>query len=86
MRIILTAIGTQGDIEFASLGSKNDAMLASDAYRIVMGGSGIKKIFAFIKLVKLAQIHKVPLEKEFKLYELVKKENPDRIVYQFKNV
>ena len=74
------------DIEFASLGRKNDIMLGSDANKIVMGGSGIKKFFAYIKLMRLAQSQKVPQEKEFKLYELVKQEKPDRIVYHSKNV
>jgi len=120
MKIILTSIGTRGDIEpflaigiilkekghqvicafseqfkeltescdleFASLGSKNDKVLESDANRSVMGGSGIKKLLAYIKLMRHAQSHKVPEEKEIKLYELVKKERPDRIVYHSKNV
>ena len=120
MKIILTSIGTRGDIEpflaigkmlkekghqvicafseqfreltesfdieFVSLGRKNDDVLESDANRIVMGGSGIKKFFAFIKLMRLAQSQKIPQEKEIKLYELVKQENPDRIVYHSKNV
>jgi UDP:flavonoid glycosyltransferase YjiC (YdhE family) len=120
MKIILTSIGTRGDIEpflaigkilkekghqvicafsekfreltescdieFASLGRKNDDVLESDANRTVMGGSGIKKFFAFIKLMKHAQKQKVPQEKEIKLYELVKQEKPDRIVYHSKNV
>ncbi|MBT4308834.1 MAG: glycosyltransferase [Anaerolineae bacterium] len=120
MKIILTSIGTRGDIEpflaigkilkekehqvicafseqfreltescdieFASLGRKNDDVLESDANRTVMGGSGIKKFFAYIKLMKLAQNKKVPQEKEFKLYELVQQERPDRIVYHSKNV
>ncbi len=120
MKIILTSIGTHGDvepflaigkilkekghhvicafsekfreltescdIEFASLGRKNDDVLESDANRTVMGGSGIKKFFALIKLMRLAQSQKVPQEKEIKLYELVKQERPDRIVYHSKNV
>jgi sterol 3beta-glucosyltransferase len=120
MKIILTSIGTRGDIEpflaigkmlkekghqvicafseqfreltesfdieFASLGRKNDDVLESDANRSVMGGAGIKKFFAYIKLMRLAQSQKVPQEKEFKLYELVKQERPDRIVYHSKNV
>jgi len=120
VKIILTAIGTRGDIEpflaigkilkekghqvicafseqfreltescdieFASLGRKNDAVLESDTNRTVMGGSGIKKFFAYIKLMRLAQSQKVPQEKEIKLYELVKQERPDRIVYHSKNV
>jgi len=120
MKIILTSIGTQGDIEpflaigkilkekghhvicafsekfreltkscdidFVSLGRKNDDVLESDANRTVMGGSGIKKFFAYIKLMRLAQSQKIPQEKEIKLYELVKQERPDRIVYHSKNV
>ncbi|TFH38705.1 MAG: glycosyltransferase [ANME-2 cluster archaeon] len=120
MKIILTSIGTRGDIEpflaigkilkekghqvicafsekfreetescdieFASLGRKNDDVLESDANRSVMGGAGIKKFFAYIKLMRLAQSQKIPQEKEFKLYELVKQERPDRIVYHSKNV
>jgi len=120
MKIILTSIGTQGDIEpflaigkilkekghqvicafpekfreatescnieFASLGRKNDDMLESDANKTVMGGAGIKKFFAYIKLMRLAQAQKVPQEKELKLYELIKQERPDRIVYHSKNV
>ncbi|MCJ7801268.1 MAG: glycosyltransferase, partial [Candidatus Marinimicrobia bacterium] len=120
MKIILTSIGTRGDIEpflaigkilkekghqvicafseqfreltescdieFASLGRKNDDALESDANKIVMGGSGIKKFFAYIKLMRLAQSQKVPQEKEYKLYELVKQERPDRILYHSKNV
>jgi len=74
------------DIEFASLGRKNDDVLESNTNKIVMGGSGIKKILAFVKLMKLAQSEKIPQEKEYKLYELVKKEKPDRILYHSKNV
>lgn len=74
------------DIEFASLGRKNDDLLESNVSRIVMGGSGIKKFLAYIKLMRVAQKQKAPQEKEFKLYELVKHERPDRIVYHSKNV
>jgi UDP:flavonoid glycosyltransferase YjiC (YdhE family) len=118
MKIILTSIGTRGDIEpflaigkilkekghqvicafseqfreltescdieFASLGEKNDALLDSDAGRTSLGGSGIKRIFASIKLMKLAQKQKAPQEKEIKLYELINQEKPDRIVYHSK--
>jgi len=119
MKIILTSIGTRGDIEpflaigkilkekghqvicafseqfreltencdieFASLGKKIDDLSESDAGRTAMGGgSGIKKFFAYIKL---ARNSKAPnKEKEFKLYELIKQERPDRIVYHSKNV
>jgi UDP:flavonoid glycosyltransferase YjiC (YdhE family) len=120
MKIILTSIGTRGDIEpflaigkilkekghkvicafseqfreltescdieFVSLGEKNDVLLDSDAGRTSIGGSGIKKLFASIKLMKLAHNQKVPQEKELKLYELIKQERPDRIVYHSKIV
>ena len=119
MKIILTAIGTRGDvepflvigkilkekghqvicafseqfreltescdIEFASLGKKYFDLLDSDAGRTAMGGgTGIKKFFAYIKL---ARNQTAPnKEKELKLYELIKQERPDRIVYNSKTV
>ena len=114
MKIFLTAIGTQGDIEpflavgkilkekghqvicafseqfreltesneleFASLGSKLFDLHNSDAGKIAMGGGkGLKKTFAFIKLaMKQTGPNK---EKETKLYELIKQERPDRVLY-----
>lgn len=119
MKIILTAIGTQGDIEpflaigkilkekghqvicafseqfrelterneleFASLGSKLFDLNNSDAGKIALGGGkGLKKTFAFIKL---AMKQKGPnKEKETKLYELIKQERPDRVLYNSKTV
>jgi UDP:flavonoid glycosyltransferase YjiC (YdhE family) len=38
----------QCEIEFASLGKKNDALLESDVGKTIMGGSGMKKFFAWI--------------------------------------
>jgi len=119
MKIILSAIGTRGDIEpflaigqflkekghqvictfseqfreltencdieFASLGKKNDDLFESDAGRIFMGGgSGIKKFFILIKLAR--NLKGANKEKELNLYELIKQERPDRIVYHSKNV
>lgn len=119
MKIILTAIGTQGDIEpflavgkilkekghqvicafaeqfrdltkrneleFASLGRKLFDLNNSDAGKIALGGGkGLKKIFAFIKLA-LNQTGPNK-EKETKLYELIKQERPDRILYNSKTV
>ena len=117
MKIILTAIGTQGDIEpflavgrilkekghqvicafseqfreltesneleFASLGRKLSDLHNSDAGKIAMGGGkGLKKIFAFIKLaINSTDPNK---EKETKLYELIKQERPDRVLYNSK--
>lgn len=119
MKIILTAIGTQGDIEpflavgkilkekghqvicafseqfreftesneleFASLGSKLFDLHNSDAGKIAMGGGkGLKKTFAFIKLaMKQTDPNK---EKETKLYELIKQERPDRVLYNSKTI
>jgi hypothetical protein len=51
-----------------------------------MGGTGIKKFFALIKLIKIARNEKGAVkEKDLKIYELVKQERPDRIVYHLKN-
>ena len=119
MKIIFTAIGTQGDIEpflavgkilkekghqvicafseqfreltesneleFASLGSKLFDLHNSDAGKIAMGGGkGLKKTFAFIKLaMKQTGPNK---EKETKLYELIKQERPDRVLYNSKTI
>lgn len=119
MKIILTAIGTRGDIEpflatgkileekghhvicafseqfreltesneleFASLGRKYYDLFDSDAGKIAMGGGkGLKKAFAYIKLaIKQNTPNK---EKEIKLYELIKKESPDRVVYNSKTI
>jgi len=119
MKIILTAIGTQGDIEpflatgqllkenghqvicafseqfreltesnemeFASLGKKYFDLFESDTGKMAMGGGrGFRKTFAYIKLaLEQKQPNK---EKEIKLYELIKKENPDRVVYNSKTI
>ena len=120
MKIILTSIGTRGDIEpflaigkflkekghqvicastekfreltescnleFASLGKKGDDLYESDVAGRLMGGTGIKKFFALIKLIKIARNEKGAVkEKDLKIYELVKQERPDRIVYHLKN-
>ena len=117
MKIILTAIGTQGDIEpflavgkilkekghqvicafaeqfreltesneleFASLGSKLFDLHNSNAGKIALGGGkGLRKIFAFIKLAMNSTGPNK--EKEIKLYELIKKEKPDRVLYNSK--
>jgi len=119
MKIILTAIGTQGDIEpflatgqflkenghqvicafseqfreltesneleFASLGRKYFDLFDSRDGKIAMGGGkGFKKAFAYIRLAfKQKQPNK---EKEILLYELIKKENPDRVIYNSKTI
>jgi len=120
MKIILTSIGIQGDIEpflaigkilkekghqvicafpeqfreltenwdmeFASLGKYDEDIFKGGVGRILMGGFGIKKFFAYIKGFKVAIKQNIHKEKEFKLYEIVKQERPDRIVYHSKNV
>ena len=120
MKIILTSVGTRGDIEpflaigkflkekghqvicafaeqfreltencdieFASLGKYDEDIFKSDVGRTLMGGAGIKKFFAYIKGIKLAINQNIHKEKEFKLYEHVKQERPDRIVYHSKNI
>jgi len=120
MKIILTSIGTRGDIEpflaigkilkekghqvicafpecfreltencdmkFASLGKYDEDIFKGDVGRVLMGGTGIKKFFAYIKGIKLAVDQNIHKEKEFKLYEIVKQERPDRIVYHSKNI
>jgi UDP:flavonoid glycosyltransferase YjiC (YdhE family) len=117
MKILLTAIGTQGDVEpflatgkilkekghqvicafseqfrnltescdleFYSLGRKLYDLNDSEFGRIIMGGGkGMKKTIAFFKLaVKSGAANK---EKESLLYELIQKEQPDKILYNSK--
>jgi sterol 3beta-glucosyltransferase len=117
MKIILTAIGTQGDVEpflatgkilkekghqvicafseqfrnltescdleFFSLGRKLYDLNDSDIGRIIMGGGkGLKKSIAFFKLaLKSGAANK---EKELLLYELIQKEQADKILYNSK--
>ncbi len=119
MKIILTSIGTRGDIEpflaigkmlkekghqiicafpecfreltehcdikFASLGRKSNDFLESDIGKTIMGGeSRIKKFFTYIKLARDGKAANE--EKELRLYELIKQEEPDRILYHSKNI
>ena len=60
-------------MEFASLGSKNDDLLASDIGKTALGGSGFKKIFAFLKLMKLAQDQEAPQKKKLNYTKLLNK-------------
>ena len=117
MKILLTAIGTQGDVEpflatgiilkekghqvicafseqfrdltessdmeFSSLGRKLYDLNDSDFGRIIMGGgTGMKKYIAFYKLA--TQSTSANKEKELLLYELILKEQPDKILYNSK--
>ena len=117
MKILLTAIGTQGDVEpflatgkflkekghqvmcafseqfrnltessdleFSSLGRKLYDLNDSEIGRIIMGGgTGMKKYKAYFKLA--TQSISANKEKESLLYELIQKEQPDRILYNSK--
>jgi sterol 3beta-glucosyltransferase len=117
MKILLTAIGTQGDVEpflaigkilkekghqvicafseqfrnltescdleFSSLGRKLYDLNDSEIGRIIMGGgTGWKKYKAYFKLA--AQSISANKEKESLLYELIQKEQPDKILYNSK--
>ncbi len=74
------------NMEFASLGTKYIEMLDSDAGKATLGGggSGLKKILAYIKLAR----NSVEINKELihKQYELIESENPDRCVYNGKAI
>jgi len=74
------------NIKFVSLGTKFIEMLESDDGKAAMGenSSGLKKIIAYIKLAR----NQTEANKELVnlQYEIVKKENPDRIVYNGKSI
>jgi UDP:flavonoid glycosyltransferase YjiC (YdhE family) len=79
------ALTEQCDIEFASLGSKNNDMLESDIGRTIMGGeSQVQRFFAYIKLARDGKAANE--EKESRLYDLIQQEEPDRILYHSKNI
>lgn len=76
----------ESDIEFASLGTKFIDLLDSDDGKAALGGggSGLKKMLAYIKLAsKQTDINKELVDKQ---YELVESETPDRIVYNGKAI
>lgn len=118
MKIILTSIGTRGDMEpflaigeiflkkghrvicafpeqfqslvedsnmeFASLGAEFMEMLDSELGKAALGGSGsgLKKILAFVKLAKMqGKINKGLVRRQ---YEIIEKEQPDRIIHNGK--
>ena len=119
MKIILTSVGTRGDmepflaigeilkekghqvicafpeqfrklsedsgLEFSSLGSNYIELLESDIGKAAMGGSsGIRKFFAYIKLAsKQTDANKEYINKQ---YEIIERQNPDRIIYNAKSV
>jgi len=71
-------------MKFASLGEKND-LLETDIGRTIMGGkSHLRKFIAYIKLARDEKAANE--EKELKLYQLIKQEEPDRILYHSKNI
>jgi UDP:flavonoid glycosyltransferase YjiC (YdhE family) len=74
------------NIEFVSLGTKFIEMLDSDVGKTALGGggSGLKKILAYVKLARNStKINKELINKQ---YELIESENPDRIVYNGKAI
>lgn len=76
----------ESNLEFASLGSKFIEMLESDLGKTAMGGSGsgLKKLFANVKLAKnQKEINKELIHKQ---YEIIESEIPDRIVYNGKAI
>ncbi len=80
------SLAKESNIEFASLGKKYTKLLNSDAWKAFMGGSstGLRKLFSLISLsIESSQINK---ELIFKQYEIIKKERPDRILYNGKSI
>ncbi len=79
-------LAEESNLEFASLGTKLIELLESEDGKAAMGagGSGMKKFFAVLRLAK----NQTEANKELvnKQYELIEKENPDRIVYNGKAV
>jgi len=74
------------NFEFASLGSSFIEMLDSDVGKSALGGSGsgLSKYWALIKLAaKQTEINKRLVSKQ---YQIIERENPDRIVYNGKAI
>jgi len=71
-------------MEFATLGTNYIEMLESDLGKAAMGtdGSGLKKFSANLKLAS----HRTEINKELvhQQYEIIERENPDRILYNGK--
>jgi len=72
------------DMEFASLGARFIEMLDSDVGKTALGGnvSGLKKLIAYARLAKDSEAANKELV--HKQYEIIKRENPDRIVHNAK--
>lgn len=80
------SLAEESNLKFASLGRKYTKLLNSDAWKTFMGGSstGLRKLFSLISLsIESSQINK---ELIFKQYEIIKKERPDRILYNGKSI
>lgn len=77
-------LAEETNMEFASLGKNYIEMLESDLGKTAMGegGSGLKKFSANIKL----DSHQTEINKELihQQYEIIERENPDRILYNGK--
>jgi UDP:flavonoid glycosyltransferase YjiC (YdhE family) len=79
-------LAEESDLEFFSLGEKFIEMLDSDVGKAALGGSGSKlsKLYAYIKLAgKQTEINKELVNRQ---YQLIERENPDRIVYNGKAI
>ncbi len=78
-------LAEESNLKFASLGKKYTKLLNSDAWKAFMGGdsTGLRKLFSLISLGRESS----PTNKEliFKQYEIIKKERPDRILYNGKS-
>jgi len=80
------SLAEESNIEFASLGRKYTKLLNSDNWKAFMGGgsTGLRKLFSLISLsIESSQINK---ELIFKQYEIIKKERPERILYNGKSI
>jgi len=79
------SLAKESNLKFASLGKKYTMLLNGDSWKAFMGGSrkGLGKLFSLISLgIESSQINK---ELIFKQHEIIKKERPDRILYNGKS-
>ena len=79
-------LALESNFEFASLGSKLIELLESDIGKAAMGSGGpaIKKILAIVNLARTQTASQKELMQ--KQFELVERENPDRIVHNAKSM
>ncbi|HMR00798.1 MAG TPA: glycosyltransferase [Candidatus Gracilibacteria bacterium] len=80
------SLAEDSDFEFASLGSKFIEMLNSETGKTVMGGgySGIRKLFAYIKLAK--EFSGTNKDMLIAQKEIIEREKPDKIVRNAKAI